>query len=213
MASRDGGPSPRDTRVFWLASSRGGRPAARPIRQSPERAAESVAQAARIVRRVRESPSTLLPARTVVPLAPSATGQRPQGAGVTGWLRGRSVLVVEDDEDSREVLRLIVESCGATVRLAVDGAEALARVGEARPDLVLCDLRMPGVDGFTFLERLRADPRSRHVRVVAVTALDSDEDVARTWAAGFDGHVVKPIDLELMTTLLERVFWANRRPR
>jgi CheY-like chemotaxis protein len=113
--------------------------------------------------------------------------------------------------DSREVTRQIVASFGATVRVAQEGYEALELAATWTPDLILCDLMMPGMDGFTLMGRLKADPTLRAIRVVAVSVLAGDADLKRTWLAGFDGHIVKPIDYDLLAAPLERVFWAHRR--
>jgi len=104
----------------------------------------------------------------------------------------------------------MTESFGATVRVADEGLEGLAIASDWTPDLILCDLRMPGMDGYTFLHRLRDEPRLRAVPVLAVSALGSEADVRRTRLAGFDGHIVKPIDCEILAGVLERVFWAPR---
>jgi two-component system CheB/CheR fusion protein len=141
----------------------------------------------------------------------TATGPVERAAGPD--LRGVTVLIVEDHDDSREMLSQIVESFGATVILAADGRAALRKVGWIRPNLVLCDLRMPGLDGFGFVDRLRHDPALSRIPVIAVSALGSDADVMRTWEAGFNGHLVKPIDYETIAAQLERVFWAHRPAR
>jgi len=109
------------------------------------------------------------------------------------------------------MLRQAVESFGASVTVAGDGRQALRVVSWVRPDLVLCDLRMPVVDGFGFIDHLRQDPKLSRTAVLAVTALGSDADVRRTWEAGFDGHLVKPVDYETIAAQLERIFWAHRR--
>jgi CheY-like chemotaxis protein len=127
------------------------------------------------------------------------------------WLHGIRILIVEDDADSRELLRQIVTSFGATVRVAEEGHEALAIAAVWTPDLILADLRMPRMDGFTLLSRLRDDPRLCESRVVAVSALATGADIKRTWLAGFDGHVAKPIDYDMVAELIERVFWAHSR--
>jgi DNA-binding response OmpR family regulator len=87
--------------------------------------------------------------------------------------------------------------------------EALAWLDTHTPDLLLLDLRMPGLDGVTVLKCLRAQDRFRKLRAIAVTALGSDADVMRTWEAGFDGHLVKPVDLETLAAALNRAFWAH----
>jgi CheY-like chemotaxis protein len=124
-------------------------------------------------------------------------------------LQGATVLVVDDHEDSRNVLRQMVEWFGARVHTARNGLGALAWLDKQTPDLLLLDLRMPGMDGFTVFQRLRADPRFSKLRAIAVTALGSDDDVMRTWEAGFDGHLVKPIDFETLALALNRAFWAH----
>ena len=125
-------------------------------------------------------------------------------------LRGVNVLIVEDDPDSRDMVKQVVESFGASVAVAADGRGALRIAAWMRPDLILCDLRMPMVDGYDFIERLRRDPNLSRTAVLAVTALGSDADVKRTLEAGFDGHLVKPIDYETIAAQLERIFWAHR---
>jgi len=126
-------------------------------------------------------------------------------------LRGVSVLIVEDHPDSRDILRQVVESFGASAAVAPDGRQALRVISWMKPDLILCDLRMPVVDGFGFIDGLRHDPNLSRTAVLAVTALGSEADIRRTWEAGFDGHVVKPIDYQTIAAQLERILWAHGR--
>jgi CheY-like chemotaxis protein len=121
-------------------------------------------------------------------------------------LDGRVVLVIEDHDDSRDVLRQMVASFGATVLLARNGDEGMAQAVQTRPDLVFCDLVMPVRDGFSFIRRFLAREELRRVPVIAVTALGSQPDLMRTWKAGFRGHLVKPIDYEVVAAQLERIF-------
>jgi two-component system CheB/CheR fusion protein len=114
-------------------------------------------------------------------------------------------MVIDDDADSREVLRQMVESLGAHVILAQDGQDALTRLATTSPDLIFCDLRMPRMDGFAFLKQVRQTPRPGAPPVVAVTVLGALADVQRTWAAGFDAHLVKPIDYERIRDWLARL--------
>ena len=126
-------------------------------------------------------------------------------------LQGVTVLVIEDNLDSSDMLRQIVASFGATVVVAEDGREALRTVGWVKPDLIFCDLRMPGLDGFGFVDTLRHHPSLSRTPVIAVTALGTDDDFKRTWEAGFNGHLVKPIDFETIAAQLARIFWAHDR--
>jgi CheY-like chemotaxis protein len=121
------------------------------------------------------------------------------------------VLVVEDDPDSLEMLRQMLEALGLRVVLAADGEEALRLLPEPPPDLVLCDLMLPVVDGFRFVTRLRDDPGWRRTPVVAITGLGYDADYQRTWETGFDAHVVKPIDMDTLAHVLDRFLPPGRR--
>jgi CheY-like chemotaxis protein len=126
-------------------------------------------------------------------------------------LKGVTVLVLEDHEDSRELLRQIITSTGATVLSAANGEEAMALLAtKAPPDLVFCDLLMPRMNGYEFMDWLRRQPHLSRIPVIAVSALGAQTDVMKTWAAGFSGHLVKPIDFWTIAAQLHRVFWAHR---
>ena len=116
------------------------------------------------------------------------------------------MLVVEDHDDTREVLLMMLEAFGAAVRGAKDGADALRAIAQHRPDLMFCDLVMPGLDGFELLRRVRGDPDLRGMRVVAMTGWLRDEGARRrSGEAGFDGYLVKPIDPEILGSKLQRI--------
>lgn len=109
-------------------------------------------------------------------------------------LAGLSVLVVDDVEDARESLQGLLQDLGAQVSVAADGREALQRVQEVDPDLVLCDLRLARMDGFDFIRELKRAAPSNHPPVVAVSALAGDVQRKRTRDAGFSGYLKKPFD-------------------
>src|SRR5262249_20263808 len=125
-------------------------------------------------------------------------------------LRGVVVLVVEDPDDSRDMLYEMVAAFGAAVFTASNGPEAIDLLSAAVPDLVLLDLVMPGMDGFAFVEHLRERRHLARVPVIAVTALGAPVDVMKTWEAGFNGHLVRPVTMDIIEAQLERVFWAHR---
>jgi CheY-like chemotaxis protein len=120
------------------------------------------------------------------------------------------VLVVEDDDGAREALVMLVGTFGVRVHAARDGREALNILDNVRPDLILCDLQMPRLDGIGFVKWVRRMPPFHRTLAVAVTGLSrpSDEEVTRQ--AGFDGHLVKPISREMIADLLEQA--VAKRP-
>jgi CheY-like chemotaxis protein len=109
-------------------------------------------------------------------------------------LAGLSILVVDDSEDTREALQQLLQAMGAQVSLAHDGREALDMIRDASPDLVLCDLRMPRMDGFEFMRELRRRPLPAHPPVIAISGLASEADRQRAREAGFEAHIKKPFD-------------------
>jgi signal transduction histidine kinase len=116
--------------------------------------------------------------------------------------RGRRILVVDDNHDSAETLGTILEISGHEVWLAQDGPEALAQVERHRPEIVLLDIGLPKIDGYEVARRLRLDPRNEGILLVAVTGYGKEEDRDRGRLAGFDHHLVKPVDLEALRQLL-----------
>ncbi len=135
-----------------------------------------------------------------LPLAPEGVPDRPvRSARRTGG--GRRVLVVDDNRDAADTLAQLVELLGHDVEVAYDGPSALAKVRERAPDVVLCDLGLPGMDGYDVARQIRAGSGGR-VRLVAVSGYAQPEDVARATAAGFDVHVPKPADPERIDEVL-----------
>lgn len=114
----------------------------------------------------------------------------------TTTLRGLSILVIEDDPDSREMLSVLLENVGAVPVAAGTVGEGLRLLGDLEIDVVLSDIGMPGRDGFDLIRALRAfpNPRVQQAPALAVTAFSRDEDRERILAAGFDAHVGKPVE-------------------
>jgi CheY-like chemotaxis protein/signal transduction histidine kinase len=104
------------------------------------------------------------------------------------------ILLVEDNRANRDLVRYLLESQGFTCDEAVDGESGIEMARRHRPDLVICDLHLPGIDGFEVLRSIRADPGLAGVVVVAVTAYAMVGDRERILASGFDGYIPKPID-------------------
>ncbi|HWI12869.1 MAG TPA: PAS domain S-box protein [Burkholderiales bacterium] len=115
------------------------------------------------------------------------------------------VLVVDDNIDAAKSLGMLLKSLGHDTRVVHDGEQALETAAEFRPDVVLLDIGMPGLDGYEVARRLRAIEGQRAVRIVAVTGWGQETDRQKSRAAGFDLHLVKPLDLnELAHALNER---------
>ena len=114
------------------------------------------------------------------------------------------VLVVDDNRDAAETLAELVELWGFDVEIAHDGLAALQRATEWEPGLVFLDIGMPGLNGYEVARRLRADHRFEDVTLVALTGYGQQEDFERSRAAGFDHHLVKPVEVAQLQTLLHR---------
>lgn len=122
-------------------------------------------------------------------------------------LKGVTILVVDDNGEFQDVMRRFIITFGAAVREARNGEEALAVLRKEKPHLIFCDLRMPVMDGFGFMERVSSDPLFCRIPIIAVSGAGAD--FMRTWAAGFSGHLIKPIGRDVIAAQLERVFWAH----
>jgi signal transduction histidine kinase len=138
--------------------------------------------------------------------APAAPAERPARPG-TG---ARRVLVVDDNQDSAESLAALLEVLGHEVHAAHDGRQALELAGRLAPDLVLLDIGMPEMSGHEVARRLRADTGLRNTVLIALTGYGTDEDRRASREAGFDGHLVKPIDFDALERIL--AMWPARRP-
>ncbi len=117
----------------------------------------------------------------------------------------KKILVVEDDQPSRELIREILETRGYSVIEACDGGEALQKIQELAPNLVLLDLQIPVMDGFAVLSQLRQDPRFATLRVAALTAYAMRGDREKALRAGFDAYITKPIDATALRAQIEQL--------
>lgn len=110
----------------------------------------------------------------------------------------KRVLIADDKETSRELIRTVLEGSGYEVSEANDGIDALKAARELRPDLVILDLHMPGLDGFGVLAELRRDSDFTRTPIMALTASAMQGDRERAMVAGFDSYVSKPIPLSTL---------------
>jgi two-component system CheB/CheR fusion protein len=118
-------------------------------------------------------------------------------------VRRRRVLIIEDNMDAAETLRDLLELSGHEVRVAFEGHEGLRLAGTFRPQVVLCDIGLPGMTGYEVARALRADDRFRAVVLVALTGYSLPEDQRRATDAGFAHHVRKPPNLDELIHLLD----------
>ena len=130
-------------------------------------------------------------ARRVVALGPAFKGERAPAAST---LRGVRVLVVDDDPDARESVAAVLEQAGATVQAVESAGDAVESLEREPSDVLVSDIAMPGVDGYTLLGRARARLRGREIPAAALTAYAGSEDRGRALAAGFQAHLAKPVD-------------------
>ena len=113
------------------------------------------------------------------------------------------IVVVEDNAANLELLRYLLAAHGHTVECASDGEDGLRVAKAFRPDVVLCDLQMPRLNGYGLLKKIRADPDLADMTVVAVTAYSMPGDRLRVVEAGFDGYLTKPIAPESVVVEIE----------
>lgn len=117
---------------------------------------------------------------------------------------GKTVLLVEDNPHNRKIFSGMLAHSGFTVVEAEDGNQALAQAAAARPDLILMDLSIPGLDGWEVTRRLKADPQTQGIPIVALTAHAMRGDEERARQAGCDGYLSKPISPKLVVEEVKR---------
>jgi CheY-like chemotaxis protein len=121
----------------------------------------------------------------------------------------RRVLIVDDNEDAANSLAMLLELSGHETASVYSAADALTRVAVFRPDIVLLDIGLPGMDGYEVAQQIRELPGLGGIRLIAVTGYGRLEDRQRAREAGFDDHLVKPVDL----TVLEQKLTGHRADR
>jgi PAS domain S-box-containing protein len=138
---------------------------------------------------------------------PLAATPRPEGflgpkARSSAVLAPRRVLVVDDNRDAADTMGMLLKLLGADVLVVYNGPDALQAVTTYQPAVVLLDIGMPGMDGYEVARRIRQQPISQDVRLIALTGWGQESDRNRSQAAGFDYHLIKPADVSVLETLL-----------
>jgi two-component system, sensor histidine kinase len=143
-------------------------------------------------------------ADVAVPAQPAAS---PKATGEALALR---ILVVDDNADAADALVLLLQAAGHVTRTAYDGLQALREAAQFRPEVVVCDIGLPGLDGHGVAARLRADPAAADALLIAATGWGAEDDRRKTLAAGFDLHLTKPLDTRALLDALARRSSARR---
>jgi CheY-like chemotaxis protein len=137
----------------------------------------------------------------IVEDAAAVEATAPPGPAIAAT-RGRRVLVVDDNTDAADTTALLLQAADCVVRTAYDGGQALRELASFMPDVVLLDLGMPGLDGVEVGRRIRALPSGASIKMIAVTGWGQEESRKRTRLAGFDAHVVKPVNPDALLRMV-----------
>ncbi|MET3495100.1 hybrid sensor histidine kinase/response regulator [Variovorax boronicumulans] len=135
----------------------------------------------------------------------AGSGESPGGASDEAVIARHSILVVDDNRDAAESLVALLEIIGARTAVAFNGPDALKQAESFRPTLAILDIGMPGMDGCELARRLRADPALEGLTLVALTGWGQPDDRARIAQAGFDHHLLKPADMQELSTALRQL--------
>lgn len=128
-------------------------------------------------------------------------------------MAGEPILIVDDNAANLKLARMLLAGEGFDVRTAADAEEAFSTLRSFRPRLILVDLQMPGMDGFELTRRLKSDPTTREIVVLALTAYAMKGDEERARQAGCDGYVSKPIDTRTLPSLIALHLGAQGGPK
>lgn len=115
------------------------------------------------------------------------------------------ILVVEDNDRNRRLLKILLRSRGYEVIEAVTGEEAMKYLRDHKPDLILMDIQLPNVDGLDLTKNIKSNPKTAHIPIVAVTAYAMKGDRERILEAGCDGYISKPIDTRKLILLVAEI--------
>jgi two-component system, chemotaxis family, CheB/CheR fusion protein len=121
----------------------------------------------------------------------------------SGTMRKR-VLLIEDNKDAREMLRMMLELAGHVVYEASDGVSGLELLNTERPDVGIIDIGLPRMDGYQVARRIRDLPHGRNMLLLALTGYGSPADVKRSEEHGFDHHLVKPVDPDFLARVIHQ---------
>lgn len=120
----------------------------------------------------------------------------------------KKILAVDDEKHIVRLVEVNLQRAGYEVETAYDGREALEKVKKSKPDLIVLDVMMPHLDGFSVLKALKQDPETKSIPVIMLTAKAQDADVFRGWQSGVDSYLTKPFNPLELITFVERILDA-----
>jgi PAS domain S-box-containing protein len=138
-----------------------------------------------------------------LPLLPDDAARQRSAPARTTPLAGQRVLVVDDNHDAADSLAMLLAACGADVRVAYGGQQALEVLDDYQPHAAVLDLGMPGMSGYELAERIRRAPRHAGLKLVALTGWGQNADRVHSRASGFDAHLTKPGDIDALTAIIK----------
>ncbi|MGI5819014.1 MAG: response regulator transcription factor [Armatimonadota bacterium] len=118
----------------------------------------------------------------------------------------KKILVVDDERHIVRLVEVNLTRAGYDIETAYDGVEALEKVKDTNPDMIVLDVMMPRMDGFEVLKRLQADPKTQDIPVIMLTAKAQDADIFRGWSSGVSSYLTKPFNPRELLTFVERIF-------
>lgn len=149
--------------------------------------------------------------RTILVPKPRRPNGRPDGLR-TDMSKPSSILIVDDEPNILLSLQFLMKKSGYEVRTAKDGEEALAEISRAAPDLILLDVMMPKIDGFSVCERIRSNPQWSGVRIIMLTARGRDVEREKGLALGADDYITKPFSTHDAIARVEAVLAKSKKP-
>jgi CheY-like chemotaxis protein len=148
-----------------------------------------------------------------LPSVSAPLGARPADSIVKHSVCGKRVLLIEDNRDAREMFRLMLELSGHEVLEAGEGLKGLELLTTEHPDVAVVDVGLPGLDGYEIARRFRAAPNGRDVLLVALTGYGTPEALERSRVAGFDHHLIKPVNPDMLKDVMNQASagtWRNQ---
>jgi len=120
------------------------------------------------------------------------------------YMSDKNVMVVEDNEKNRKLMRVVLKSKGYNVIEAATGEEALGTLKKQKPDIILMDIQLPGIDGITLVKQIKADANTNDIPVIAVTAYAMKGDEEKILSSGCNGYISKPINTRELPNIIEQ---------